>query len=262
TFMKTKFVLLALVLGVSLLPGRAADVLATDTVVFLQPDAKSPVITRLKAGSTIIYAGDAPPGWRRAEVSGTFEAYVHNKDITKGLEVEEGANIFAQPKKDAAILTTAQKGDKTEVTGLAGGDWCQVKIEKKLQGFVATGAMANTPSDLKPVAAPVVPAPAANPNAPGKPVASTGNTADMPRLLTGTFGVARRVIINPNPPYDYQLSDANGRRLAYVDTRRLVLTDQNKIENFLDRVVVISGSVRNTIDGKDLVVAAESLQIK
>jgi hypothetical protein len=228
--------------------------------VFLQPDAKSPVITRLKAGSTIIYTGDAPVGWRRAEVSGTFEAYVRNDDITKGLEVVEGANIYAQPKKDSPILTVAQKGDKTEVTGLAGGNWCQVKLEKKLQGFVATGAMANTPSETKPLPAPVTPAPAVNPNAPGHAVAITGNTADMPRLFSGKLVTARKPIINPNPLYDYQLIDVNGRRLAYVDTKRLVLTD--KIDKYLDLVVVITGSVRNTVDGKDLVVAAESIQIK
>jgi hypothetical protein len=88
----------------------------------------------------------------------------------------------------------------------------------------------------------------------------TGNTADLPRLFAGTLVLARRPLINPNPPYDYQLVDSNGRRFAYVDTRRLLLTD--KIENFLNLEVSLSGTVRNTVDGKDLVIAAESMTLK
>ena len=82
----------------------------------------------------------------------------------------------------------------------------------------------------------------------------------MPRMFAGRLVLARRVIINPNPPYDYQVTDATGRRFAYVDTRRLLITD--KIESYLDREISITGTVRNTVDGKDLVIAAESMQLK
>lgn len=244
----------------------AADILPADAAVFIQPDAKSHVITRLKRGNTIIYTGDAPAGWRRVEISGSFEAYAHNRDITKGLEVREGANLLAEPKKDAAVLTIAQPGDKTEVVGLAGGDWCLIRLEKKLQGFIATGA-ANIPSDStpSPTPAPAAPVtPLASPTAPvstvGRAVPLSGNTADMPRLFAGRLVLAKRMIVNPNPPYDYQLTDASGRRFAYVDTKRLLLTD--KIEAYLDRQIAITGTVRNTVDGKDLVISAESMQLK
>jgi hypothetical protein len=236
----------------------AADILSADTAVFLQPDPKSHVLTRLKSGNTIVYTGDAPAGWRRVEISGTFEAYAHNRDITKGLEVHEGANILAAPRKDAPVLTVAQPGDKTEVIGLAAGDWCQIKFEKKLQGFIATSANANTPAETKPVA--VVAAPAAPVATVGRAVPLTGNTGDMPRLLAGRLVLARRAILNPNPPYDYQLTDTTGRRFAYVDTKRLRLTDN--IEKYLDRQISITGTVRNTVDGKDLVIAAESLALQ
>ena len=45
-----------------------------------------------------------------------------------------------------------------------------------------------------------------------------------------------------------------------MDTRRLLITD--KIESYLDREISITGTVRNTVDGKDLVIAAESMQLK
>ncbi|MBI3884854.1 MAG: SH3 domain-containing protein [Opitutae bacterium] len=270
--MRTKLLLLLPVLrrlgvagALALAAARlAADPLASDTAVFLQADPKSPVIARLKAGATVTTAGEAPAGWRRVEVSGPFEAYVHNRDITKGLDVREGANILASPDKTSRVLTVAQKGDKTEITGLH-GDWSQIKLEKTLQGFIATGSTANTgaePALARPAApaAPAPAAPAASSSAPGRPVAITGDTADMPRNFQGTLVVAKRAFLNPNPPYDYQLTDSNGRRFAYVDTRRLLLTD--KLENFVGLVVNLTGTVRNTVDGKDLVIDAESLQTR
>ncbi len=239
-----------------------AETLTADTVVFAQTDPNSFVLARLKSGATVTTVGEAPAGWRRIEVSGPFEVYVHNRDMTKGLDVRVGANIYTEPKKDAAILTVAGPGDKTEVTGLH-GDYCQVKLEKKLQGFIAVGETVNTPVNPTPLVSPMAPVAPAAPgaaSAPGHPVKITGNTADLPRMFAGRLVLARRAILNPNPLYDYQLVDASGRRFAYVDTRRLQLTD--KIESYLDLSVTISGTVRNTVDGKDLVIAAESMQLK
>ncbi|HTL66930.1 MAG TPA: SH3 domain-containing protein [Lacunisphaera sp.] len=252
---------LATLAAVALLATRlGAQTLATDTAVFLQTDPKSPVIARLKAGTLVKPAGEAPAGWQRVEVEGPFEAYVLNRDMTKGLEVRAGANIHAAPRKDAPVLTVAGKEDKTTITGLR-GDWTQIRLEKRLQGFIAVGATANTPAEVKPLPAVVpTPAPAANAAAPGRPVPLTGDTAEMPRLFAGRLVSARRAFINPNPPYDYQLIDNAGRRFAYVDTKRLVMTD--RIDALLEREVTITGTVRNTVDGKDLVIAAESMQVK
>ena len=261
--MKTKTAPIRLALLGALLLAAArlgADTLATDTAVFIQTDPKAPVIARLKAGTVVTTVGDAPPGWRRIEVGGAFEAYVHNRDLTKGLEVRPGASIFSAPRKDAPVMTVAAAGDKTEITGLH-GEWSQIKLEKKIQGFIAVGETANTPAETRPLPAVVAPpAPASAVTAPGRPAPLTGDTADMPRLFAGRLVLARRVIINPNPPYDYQLVDVAGRRFAYVDTRRLLISD--KIESYIDRDITITGTVRNTVDGKDLVIAAESMQLK
>ena len=257
--MKTKLLLLALAFTAARL---GADTLATDTAVFIQTDPKAPVIARLKAGSIVVPVGEAPAGWCRIEVSGPFEAYVMNRDVTKSLEVREGASIYSAPRKDAPVMTVAAAGDKTDVTGLHGVDWVQIKLDKKLQGFIAVGETANTaPAAAQPALTPLAPvAPPAPSNGLGRPVPMTGDTADLPRLFAGRLVLARRPILNPNPPYDYQVTDATGRRFAYVDTLRLRLTE--KIESFLDRDVTITGTVRNTIDGKDLVIAAEAMTLK
>jgi hypothetical protein len=248
----------ALVLATALL---GADPLATDTAVFIQTDPQAPVIARLKAGTEVTFIGEAPAGWRRIEVHGTFEAYVQRRDISKSLEVKEGANVYTTPSKTAPVLTVAQPGDKSDVIGLAQGDFVQIKLEKKIQGFIAVGDTANTPAVTRPVSPDAVSAPPTAPvNTIGRPVALTGDTAAMPRLFAGKLVLARRVILNPNPPYDYQLTDTSGRRFAYVDTKRLRLND--KIEDFLDRDITVTGTVRNTVDGKDLVIAAEAMQLK
>jgi hypothetical protein len=258
--MKIKNLLFAFAAALAVARLAAADILPADTAVFLSPDTKSFVLSRLKAGNTIIYTGDAPAGWRRVELSGTFEAYVRNSDLTKGLDVKVGANILTEAKKDATVLTVAQEGDKAEIVGLAkNSDFCQIKLEKKLQGFIAVGANVNASSDLRLTPA-VAPAPVAPTNAPGRAVPIVGSSSDVPRLFAGRLVLARRAIINPNPPYDYQVIDADGRRFAYVDMRRMPATA--KIETFLDREISITGTVRNTVDGKDIVIAAESMQVK
>lgn len=262
--MKPSLVLSALLSLVS--AGLWAETLPADAAVFAAADPQSAVIARLKAGTAITpAAGESPVGWRRIEVAGPFDGFVRNRDITKGLEVREGASIHLAPNATAPVLAIAAAGDKTEVTGLAGGDWCQIKLDKKLVGFVATGETANRPSTA--AAAPAAPSASTNPppaaapgdaTAPGRPVPIPGNAADLPRPFQGTLVAAARPIINPNPPYDYQLVDAGGKRFTYVDLRRVTLNA--RMETLLNRPVTVIGTLRSTVDGKDLVVAAESIQ--
>ncbi|MDP1579956.1 MAG: SH3 domain-containing protein [Candidatus Didemnitutus sp.] len=260
--MKTKLSFLALAFAWSGL-ALTAETLTADTAVFQQADASSPVISQLKRGAPVETVGDAPAGWRRVAITGTFEAFVHSRDISKSLEVREGASMLTAPSKTAPQLSVAQKDDVTEITGLR-GDYCQIKVTKRLEGFIALPSMANRPADstpaiaiTQPIAAPAVPV--ATPASVGRAV-PTGNMADLPRLFSGTLVVARRPLLNPNPPYEYQLTDLSGRRFAYVDTKRLVLT--NRLESYVDKIVTVTGTVRNTVDGKDLVVVAEAIQVK
>ncbi len=257
--MKTKLSFLALAFAWSGL-ALVADTLTADTAVFQQADASSPVISQLKRGAPVETVGDAPAGWRRVAVTGTFEAFVHSRDISKSLEVREGASMLTAPSKTAPQLSVAQKDDVTEITGLR-GDYCQIKVTKRLEGFIALPSMANRPADSTPAIALTMPitAPVATSASVGRAVPS-GNMADLPRLFSGTLVIARRPLLNPNPPYEYQLTDLSGRRFAYVDPKRLILT--NRMESYVDKIVTITGTVRNTVDGKDLVVVAEAIQVK
>ena len=269
--MKTKLALLAFLVAAQI--GWAAP-LPTTTAVHTKPDASSPAITFLKAGTEPQVVANSlastPAGWLMVELPGPFEGYVQNKDIQKSLDVKIGATIHLAPKSDAGVITTMEAGDKAEITGLH-GRWTQIKLEKTLTGYiylgtteVATGA---SPAASNAAPAPVAPAPVA-PTAHGTaaagkpaPVVALGEAggATLPRLFQGKF-VSTRSKFKPRRPYDWALTDDSGKRYAYLDTSKLLLTEQ--IESYADRLVVVYGAARPGPEGKEMVIQVESLQLK
>lgn len=271
--MKTNLLISALVVALS--TAAFAAPLTQTTAVHTKPDTTSPAITYLKAGTEPAEAPSvaAPAGWMAVELPGPFEGYVNKSEMTKGLEVKPGTPIRLAPEPTGAVLTIAQRGDKTEISGLR-GRWAQISLKKSLIGYINVGA---APAILPPVAtAPavsnaVIPAtpvgntalPVAAPapsTAAGQPaVASTAeDSASLPRQLTGKF-VSTRSVLRPRRPYDWALEDNSGRRFAYVDISRLLLTEQ--IDKYIDHYVVVFGAAKPTPDGKDIVIQVESLQL-
>jgi len=269
--MKTKLALLVFLASAA---GLLAAPLPATTAVHATPNADSPAITFLKAGTEPAVVHDSlastPSGWLAVELPGPFEAYVHNKDMTKDLEVRAGATLHTAPDPDSAVLATMEPGDKTEITGLH-GRWTQVRLEKKLTGYIHVGAteVAHVANPAKPAAspAPLAPAPVA-PTAHGTaaagqpaPVVNLSETsnASLPRLFQGKF-VSTRSPFKPRRPYDWALNDDAGKRYAFLDISKLLLTEQ--IESYADRVVVVYGVARPIPNSKDIVIAVESLQLK
>jgi hypothetical protein len=243
-----------------------AATLGVATAVQSQPDPSSAVITILKAGSeqpaASEKAGPAPAGWMAIDVPGPFEGYVHNKDLTKQLDVMPGASVYLAPKDGAAVLTVFEKADKAEITGLHGG-WTQIRLEKTLVGYVQTGpaapaaAPAQAPAPAAPAAAT---APAQVAAAPANaPQAAAGQSVSLSRLFEGTLETTQSLLL-PKRPFDWQLVGPDGKRVAYVDLEKLLLTDQ--IENYAGHAVVVLGSLTSAPDGKDLVIQVEALRLK
>ncbi len=253
--MKVNQLLIAAALAAACL--RAAPLTET-TAVQSRPEASAPALAVLKAGTEPTPAAGVttPPGWLAVELSGSREAYVQNKDFLKNLDIRPGAPIRTAPKLSAPVLTTAEKGDSIEIIGLF-GKWTQVKFTKKIVGYIQLAGV--TPVAPTPViAAAPAPAPAAvNSNAPGHAFGTDANT--LPRLLEGKV-VSTRHPFTPRRPYDYQLNDASGSRLAYIDVSHLLLTMQ--MESYIDHIVDVYGTVKPMNNGNDLVIAAESLQLK
>lgn len=279
---------LAAALLLAAVQAALAAPLTTTTAVHTKPDTSSPAITFLKAGTEPVAApgsvATTPAGWMAIEVPGPFEGYVANADLTKSLDVKEGASIRIQPKTDAGVLTLAKKDDKTSITGLH-GRWTQIKLERNLTGYIQIGGVpgymppiATTPASAAPrpsdtaaasSRAPATPAPApVTPSVygistPGQaaPMVNLGDggATTLPRQFAGRFVSTRRPF-TPRRPYDFALNDDAGKRYAYLDVSKLLQTDQ--IEKYIDHSVVVYGAARGTADGKDIVIQVETLQLK
>jgi hypothetical protein len=253
--MKIKFILAAAALAGA--GALNAATLSVGTAVQSQPDASSAVIEVLPAGSEqptpTDKAGMPPAGWIAVEVAGPFEGYVKSKDLTKDLDVIPGSNILVAPKDGAGVLTVFAKGDKAEITGLH-GSWTQVKLSKALVGFIQLNPAAASPSPAPAVAPSAPPAPA-----PAPPAAQAGGDVRLSRLYEGTLA-STKTLLMPKRPYDWQILDASGKRIAYVDLSKLLMTDQ--IENYAGHGVVLLGSLVPVGDSGDLVIEAVGLRLK
>lgn len=268
---KTKLALFASWLACS--AGLAAAPLTATTAVQTRPDDAAPIISYLKAGTEPTATADslatAPAGWMAIEVAGPFEAYVQNKDIGKSLDIQPGALIYLQPKLDSGPLAIMAKGDKFEITGLR-GKWTQIRLDKKVVGYIHVTGAASAKSAPAPVAAAPAPlspppaAPAAYGTSTGGGAApmvnlGDGGSSSLPRLFQGKFVSTKRPFA-PKRPYDYQLNDDAGVRYAYVNLAKLLVTESP--EKYLDRVVVVHGTAKNMPNTNDIVIEAESLQLK
>lgn len=264
----------------------SAATLNAPAAVHTRPDDAAPVLSVLAAGTEPAPAPDAlattPAGWMAVELPGPFEAFVRRSDLMKSLDVKPGASLYRAPDTGSGILATSEKGDNITITGLH-GKWTQVKLAKKLTGYIhvdasgpqAAPAPADTAASPEPVSppaaapasattpAPMAPAPiapsargAASANQPA-PVVNTGTS--LPRYYQGKF-VSTRSAFRPRRPFDWALADDAGKRIAYLDTSHLLLTEQ--IESYANHDVLVYGATRPSPDGKDFVIVLESLQLK
>ena len=268
--MPTKFLRTA-ALALGALASLAAAPLTVTTAVHTKPDPASPALTFLKAGTDPVAAGNAtaPDGWLAIDLPGPFEGYVENKDLTKGLDVKPGVSIRLAPKPDAGVLAVSDKADKTSLTGLH-GKWTQISLEKNLVGYIRVAgsgaslpAIATNPAGSAPTASVAPTAPTNSPAGPGQAApslnAGDSDSSALPRQFAGKFVSTRRPLA-PRRAYDYALNDDAGKRYAYLDISKLLLTEQ--IENYVDRGVVVFGTAKNAPDGKEIVITIETLQLK
>jgi hypothetical protein len=254
-----------MILAAAALSGCAAldgATLGVATAVQSQPDPASAVITVLKAGAEQPALSDKvgapPPGWIAVDVPGPFEAYVKNKDLTKQLDVVPGSNLFGSPKDGSPVLTVYQKGDVTEITGLH-GSWTQIRLDKTLVGYIQTDVAAAVPATLAPVPATTGASAAPSAAAPAQPAATDSGPVAFSKLFEGTL-TGTRTLLMPKKPFQWQLSDSDGKRIAYVDLSKLLIPDQ--IDNYAGHSVVVLGSLEGVKDTTDLVIHAEGLRLK
>jgi hypothetical protein len=251
---------------------------------YASPDSQAPILGTARAG-TLVTAGTAPSGWAAISLEGPHTVYVTQKDTLKNFEVRPGAAYLAQPRPDAPVVGLAGDQDAAEFADIA-GRYNKFSLKKTITAYVSLAPadaapvapiapVAGTPPVAEPAPAPVAAAPAApalmedltgslNNDIPAASATTPGQSAQLgePRLARTFFGVvaSTRSALRPSRPYDFQLSDASGARIAYLDISRLLLTEQ--IEAFIDRPVALFGTAEPLGSGREIVIRVETLKLQ
>ena len=232
-----------------------ADPLGRDATVYAQADPASTVLGTLTKGtSPELASADAPEGWLAVLVPGPHDVYVRNGDVAKSLDIKVGSSLYIAPDTSAPVVGTMEAGDHAEVKGLR-GDWTLYTYDDPLVGFIKLA----TPVTVAPVTdAPS--GPTTGVEVP-RPIGGDVTPSGIPRFIEGRFKPTRS-FLGFHHPYNFQLVDKHGDRIAYLDISRLLLTD--KVENFEDRLVIVYGTVHKLVDArrKGIVIDVESLHLK
>jgi hypothetical protein len=232
-----------------------ANSLERDATVYATPDPTAPVIGSLPKGtSPELAAAGAPEGWLAVLVPGPQDVYVRNTDVGKNLDIKPGSSLYVAPDTSAPTVGRMEAGDKAELKGLR-GDWTLYSYEDPLTGFIKL-ATPNAPAPATTERGPITGATVA-PRASASDIAATG----VPRFVEGRF-TATRGFLGFRHPYNFQLVDKNGVRIAYLDISRLLLTEN--VQNFEDRLVIVYGTASRLEDKrrKGVVMEVESLHLK
>lgn len=255
--------------------------LTSTTAVHSKPNAASPVLTILSAGTVpkpAVGVHEAlSGGWTAIELDSGLDAYVANKDFDKEMNVKPGSVFRTLPKATAPELGKMEPGDQVEITNYK-GKYTEIKLTKRVVGYIEgwNAGVTSTRANAAPMTTAVAPTPTPRPlppqpfsPAPAAPGAMAGSgqsvnlgdggSASLPRLFQGKF-VSSRSLLHPRRPYDYQLNDSAGERYAYLDVSKLLQTEQ--IEKYIDHTVSVYGTARPVEGTKDIVVAVESLQLR
>ncbi|MCS6243229.1 MAG: hypothetical protein H2172_05130 [Opitutus sp.] len=259
--------------------GLQAAPLTEATPVYAKADATSTVLATLKAGTEPVITVDGsnvPAGWTAVTLAGPHEVYASNKDVSKALDVRPGSPYLTEPKTGSPVFAIAEKGDQTEIIDYR-GKWTKFRLSKPVTGFIKSPAKPATPpapaakSPATAPAAAVTPAPVKD--APTTAAAPTpavvnigraapvgdGGSSVLPRLFQGKFASTYHPL-RPRRPYEFQLTDDAGARYAYVDISKLLATEQ--LNKYVDRTVVVYGTARSVPGSTEMVVVAESLQLR
>lgn len=244
--------------------------------VHLRPDTGAATIGQFAAGETPRPPLEAAPlteaqraqGWEAISFLDNFRGYVNRADLSKDLNARIGALIYARSERDPnLVMTVAAQGDRFEVLELR-GEWAEVSFRKPLTGFINRAPAPDPLQDETPIAPtplietlPLVDSgeQAQPPEAHGQIVASRAAIPIDGHIRVFEGRLARpRAWLGRGPPYQHQIVDTAGRRIAFLDMSKLLITAP--IEDYLNRNFQVFG-IAEPIEGRrDFVIRAEHMR--
>jgi hypothetical protein len=252
--------------------------------VYLHPSTNAPIIGRLSAndlqiapsGETRLTPQHRQEGWEAIAFLDDFRGFVRRSDITKDLEVQVGARVYVSPEaNENRILARAAANDLFEIERLS-GEWVEVSFRKPVTGYIRSGetTASRAPDAFQPPPAPTeraspepempifedVPGPRADPSrsAPVSSREALATDGNM-RLFEGRLSRSRS-FLGRQQPYQFQLVDHQGNRVAYLDLNKLLIT--TPLDRFLDHNFLVYGHAEPIEGRRDFVIRAEHMRLK
>lgn len=241
--------------------------------VHLRPSADSPIIGNLPKEAFVmapaepVNMSDAAKreGWEPISFLDNLRGFVKRSDVTKDLMVSPGAAIYATAEDSPNIITRAHQNDQFEVERLA-GDWVEVSFRKPVIAFVPPARNGSTATrESRPPAPSILDeAPAAT-----EPEAAGRSTPITSRAGIPTDGILRsyegrlsqpRTFFGRTPVFPFQIVDASGNRIAYLDLSRLLIT--TPLDHFLGREFHFYGRAEAIEGRRDFVIRVEQMRQK
>ncbi|MBN2068887.1 MAG: hypothetical protein JW739_04545 [Opitutales bacterium] len=198
--------------------------------LFLTADSATPVIMSVYKDDPMLKTAapdEANPLFYRLEYTKDYTGYIEGSTVGFGNKPEEGTPVYMEPNTESAVLTTIEAVDEVSFTELS--DWTEITIRKPLPLYFQASWLRET--------------------APPPPPA-----VDIARYYEGW--IVKSTGFFSAPPYEYELRDHRGNRIAYLDVSALVL--HYPLEQKLKQHVRIYGVC--TPLGKELVIQARTLQ--
>lgn len=260
--------------------------------LYMQPDIQSMKVdsvtlgdSRLGQPAPVMDEGKAALGWHYAEFDDTVEGFTPDGKIGKDLLPVNGAIIYSGPSSDSPVLGTYRDGSYIEVKDT--GAWWKFDIRMQFPVYFlletppplppVTGEAATPAVALAPAAAVTEPAPATAtaPLIEETPVVDAA-PAGMPRMeeqaptatppdvigqsYQGTFKRSKRKLGLFKPPAPFYLESAEGTRIAWIDTKDIVIP--GSLKSYLDKAVIVHGERDFMESSKDWIIRARNMRLK
>ncbi|HLS29002.1 MAG TPA: hypothetical protein VK041_10155 [Opitutales bacterium] len=245
--------------------------------VYLRPSEDAPVIGTLPKGAFVMSPTQPAElsdrqraeGWEAISYLDHLQGFVQRTDLTKDLFVQTGARIYSHERSDPRyLLTLAEAEDHYEIENLT-ANWVEVSFRKPITAFIRSddsnspspvgigtasqsdGDLFDSPAEQKESVAKQEPSRA--------PVATKSAISDdsILRTFEGWLGTPRS-FFGRKPLYPYQIVDASGNRIAYLDLSRLLIT--TPLEHFIGRKFLFYGRAEPIEGKRDFVIRVEQMR--
>jgi hypothetical protein len=241
---------------------------ATTRPVHLRASADSPVIGSvpndafLMAPAEPVQLSDSErkAGWEAISFLDQLRGFVRRNDLTKDLKVAPGAAVYLTAQADPGqLVTRARANDLFEVERLA-GDWVEVSFRLPVTAFVRSAPQtAPAARGDRVESVQLQDEPAARAESPRRPVVSDRSAIPSDGMLRSFQGQLSqpRALFGRQPPYPFQMVDASGNRIAYLDLSKLLIT--TPMEHFLGREYEFQGKAEPIEGRRDFVIRVERM---